>query len=223
MRRELPGGYELDDDPARLDLDAIWDFLSTEAYWGRPFARRGRAAGARGRAHDRPVPRGSAGRVRARGERRQVAYLADVYVLSEHRGHGLGVELVRASVDEGRARPAVAAPHQGRARPVRAVRVRAARATAPRAPAGRRADDGQASRSRTARPTRPARRSPCRAPRRTRSASTRSAPGGPRARSEARSPRPRAASGVRRAGCPRSPARAREAPRTARARTGAPG
>jgi len=30
-----------------------------------------------------------------------VAYLADVYVLSEHRGRGLGVELVRAMVDEG--------------------------------------------------------------------------------------------------------------------------
>lgn len=31
----------------------------------------------------------------------RIAYLADVYVLGEHRGHGLGVELVRASVDEG--------------------------------------------------------------------------------------------------------------------------
>jgi len=39
VRRELPGGYELDDDRARLDLDAIWDFLSTEAYWGRDRSR----------------------------------------------------------------------------------------------------------------------------------------------------------------------------------------
>jgi GNAT superfamily N-acetyltransferase len=30
-----------------------------------------------------------------------VVYLADVYVLSDHRGRGLGVELVRAMVDEG--------------------------------------------------------------------------------------------------------------------------
>ena len=29
------------------------------------------------------------------------SYLADVYVLAEHRGRGLGVELVRFSVDEG--------------------------------------------------------------------------------------------------------------------------
>ena len=28
-----------------------------------------------------------------------VAYLADVYVLPEHRGHGLGVELVREAVE----------------------------------------------------------------------------------------------------------------------------
>ena len=39
MRRQVPGGYELDDDPARLDLDAIWDFLSTEAYWGTDRSR----------------------------------------------------------------------------------------------------------------------------------------------------------------------------------------
>ncbi len=30
-----------------------------------------------------------------------LTYLADVYVLPEHRGKGLGVELVRFSVDEG--------------------------------------------------------------------------------------------------------------------------
>jgi len=29
------------------------------------------------------------------------AYLADVYVLGEHRGRGLGLELVRFTVDEG--------------------------------------------------------------------------------------------------------------------------
>ena len=39
MRRELPGGYELDDDSARLDLEAIWDFLSNEAYWGTDRSR----------------------------------------------------------------------------------------------------------------------------------------------------------------------------------------
>ena len=51
MRRALPDGYELDDDPARIDLDAVHD------------------------------------------------YLADVYVLPEHRGRGLGLELVREVVE----------------------------------------------------------------------------------------------------------------------------
>jgi hypothetical protein len=30
-----PAPYEIDDDPSRLDVDAIWAFLSTQAYWGR--------------------------------------------------------------------------------------------------------------------------------------------------------------------------------------------
>jgi GNAT superfamily N-acetyltransferase len=102
VRRELPGGYELDDDPARLDLDAIWDFLSSEAYWGSDRSRDvverqvREAARTIGLYHDgRQV---GFARVVSDGV---IAYLADVYVLGEHRGHGLGVELVRASVDEG--------------------------------------------------------------------------------------------------------------------------
>jgi len=31
--RSLPEGLELDDDPARVDLDEVHRFLSTEAYW----------------------------------------------------------------------------------------------------------------------------------------------------------------------------------------------
>jgi hypothetical protein len=27
------GAYELDDDPGRVDRDAVWEFLSTQAYW----------------------------------------------------------------------------------------------------------------------------------------------------------------------------------------------
>ena len=102
MKRALPGGFELDDDPARVDLDAVWAFLSTEAYWGRERSRE-------------VLERQIAGAARVVGlyrEGRQVgfarvvsdgglAYLADVYVLAEERGRGLGTELVRAAVDEG--------------------------------------------------------------------------------------------------------------------------
>ena len=40
MRRELPGGYELDDDVERIDLDAVHRYLAEESYWaeGRPRA-----------------------------------------------------------------------------------------------------------------------------------------------------------------------------------------
>jgi GNAT superfamily N-acetyltransferase len=102
VRRELPGGYELDDDSARLDLEAIWDFLSTEAYWGTDRSRDvverqvREAARTVGLFHEgRQI---GFARVVSDG---RIAYLADVYVLGEHRGRGLGVELVRASVDEG--------------------------------------------------------------------------------------------------------------------------
>jgi GNAT superfamily N-acetyltransferase len=102
VTRELEGGYELDDDPGRVDLDAVWDFLSTEAYWGRErskedVARQIReAARVVGLYHEgRQV---GFARVQSDG---RLAYLADVYVLSEHRGRGLGVELVREAVEEG--------------------------------------------------------------------------------------------------------------------------
>ena len=33
MRRELPGGYEVDDDRDRVDVDLVHRYLSEEAYW----------------------------------------------------------------------------------------------------------------------------------------------------------------------------------------------
>ena len=102
MRRTLEEGYELDDDPARLDLVAIWAFLSTEAYWGRARTRELFERQVRGAAR----VMGLYHRDEQVGFERAftdgvVVYLADVYVLPEHRGRGLGVELVRAMLDEG--------------------------------------------------------------------------------------------------------------------------
>lgn len=37
----LPGGYELDDDRARLDLDAAWDLIERYAYCARSRTRDG--------------------------------------------------------------------------------------------------------------------------------------------------------------------------------------
>ena len=102
MRRSLPGGYEVDDDPARIDLDAVWAWLSTEAYWGRDRSREDVEEQVRSAARVVGVYLGDeqVGFARIHSDGR-IAYLADVYVLDEHRGHGLGVELVRAAVDEG--------------------------------------------------------------------------------------------------------------------------
>ena len=39
MKRELEDGYELDDDPDRVDLDVVCDFLANEAYWSKGRSR----------------------------------------------------------------------------------------------------------------------------------------------------------------------------------------
>lgn len=103
MSRELPDGYELDDDPARIDVDELHRFLSTEAYW----------ALGRTREHVERLVREASRVVGLYREGRQVgfcravtddtsfAYLADVYVLPEHRGRGLGEALVREMVELG--------------------------------------------------------------------------------------------------------------------------
>jgi len=104
VKRELADGYELDDDPKRVDIDAVHAFISGESYWGqgRPRATVERVI----RKADRVVglykDGAQVGFCRAvTDEGARLAYLADVYVLGEHRGRGLGLELVREMVDNG--------------------------------------------------------------------------------------------------------------------------
>ncbi|HZD18899.1 MAG TPA: GNAT family N-acetyltransferase [Actinomycetota bacterium] len=106
MRRQLADGYELDDDPERVDPGAVWAFLSTEAYWGRERTRADldRQLQAASRLVGLYRGREQVGFARIVTDGR-VAYLADVYVLDGHRGRGFGAELVRFAVDEG--------PHAG--------------------------------------------------------------------------------------------------------------
>jgi ribosomal protein S18 acetylase RimI-like enzyme len=101
MVRELPGGFELDDDRERLDIDAIHRFISEESYWGRGRSRERVAGTIEGsmRVIGLYFEGRQVGFARAVSDGVTVAYLADVYVLAEHRGRGLGVELVRAMVD----------------------------------------------------------------------------------------------------------------------------
>ena len=103
MRRELADGIELDDDPARVDIDAVHDFLANESYWaeGRPRERVERLVGGADRVVGLYHGERQIGFARAFTDGAALAYLADVYVLPGYRGRGLGVELVRETVENG--------------------------------------------------------------------------------------------------------------------------
>jgi GNAT superfamily N-acetyltransferase len=97
--------YEADDASARLDLDVIWTFLSTEAYWHRWRTRADveeqvrkawRVVGIYEKVSGDQV-----GFARAISDGVSDAYLADVFVLPAHRGRGLGKLIVSTMIDEG--------------------------------------------------------------------------------------------------------------------------
>jgi GNAT superfamily N-acetyltransferase len=103
VKRELANGYELDDDRARIDRDAVHRYLSEESYWAKGRPRDVMDALIEGASRVVGLYRDGTqvGFSRAVSDGHVQSYLADVYVLEEHRGRGLGVELVRFSVDEG--------------------------------------------------------------------------------------------------------------------------
>ena len=88
-------GYEIDDSPARLDVEAVHAFLTT-SYWSPGVSR---DVVERAVAGSLPfglyAPDGAqAGFARAVTDRATYAYVADLFVLEEHRGRRLGVWLV---------------------------------------------------------------------------------------------------------------------------------
>ena len=103
MKKVIAPGYELDDDPVRIDREAVHRYLGGESYWAAGRAREvmnelietaARVVGlyaADGR---------QLGFARVVSDGHTVSYLADVYVLDEGRGRGFGLELVRFAVDE---------------------------------------------------------------------------------------------------------------------------
>jgi len=103
VRRELGDGYELDDDPSRIDVDAVHAFISEESYWapGRPRAEVEQILQRADRVVGLYKDGAQVGFCRAASDGARVFYLADVYVLAEHRGRGLGLELVREMIDNG--------------------------------------------------------------------------------------------------------------------------
>jgi ribosomal protein S18 acetylase RimI-like enzyme len=100
--RRLPDGLEFDDDPARVDVDAVHDFLAS-SYWaeGRPRETVERLVRESQRVVGLYEGDRQAGFARAFTDGASFVYLADVYVLPEYRGRGLGVALVREMVEHG--------------------------------------------------------------------------------------------------------------------------
>jgi ribosomal protein S18 acetylase RimI-like enzyme len=103
VRRELPGGFELDDDRDRVDVDAVHDFLANHSYWAKGRPRDVVERLVREATRVLGVYRGDEqiGFTRVVSDGEVFAYLADVYVLPEFRGRGLGTELVHEAVDGG--------------------------------------------------------------------------------------------------------------------------
>ena len=86
------GDYEISDDPARLDVEAIRrDFLSNQAYWspGVPIdvVRRAMAGSLNFGLYS--ADGSQVGFTRVVTDRATFAWICDVYVLPEHRGQGL--------------------------------------------------------------------------------------------------------------------------------------
>jgi GNAT superfamily N-acetyltransferase len=99
------GTYEVDDDRARVDLDVVWQFLSSEAYWNRwrtrsdvegQVQRAWRVVGAYDAATGAMV-----GFARATSDGVSDAYLADMFVLEEYRGRGLSRRILQEMIDDG--------------------------------------------------------------------------------------------------------------------------
>lgn len=103
MKREIAGGLEVDDNRDRIDVDAVHDFVSNYSYWapGRPREEQERLVREASRVVGLYDGERQIGFARAVSDRASVTYLADVYVLPEYRGRGLGVELVREMVENG--------------------------------------------------------------------------------------------------------------------------
>jgi GNAT superfamily N-acetyltransferase len=88
--------YEISTDPARLDVERVHRFLSTEAYWSPGVER---AVVERSIEHSLAfgvyAPGGEqVGFARVVTDRATFAWLADVYIEAEHRGRSLGKRLV---------------------------------------------------------------------------------------------------------------------------------
>jgi GNAT superfamily N-acetyltransferase len=96
-------GYTVSTDPARLDVEMVHRFLSEESYWAK-----GRTRDVTERAIANSLPFGvylgdeQVAFARVVTDTITFAWLADVFVLPEHRGAGVGKLLVEAVLGDSR-------------------------------------------------------------------------------------------------------------------------
>jgi GNAT superfamily N-acetyltransferase len=93
------GEHTISTDPAKLDLDAIYGYLSGESYWAQ-----GRPLDVMSRAVEHSLCFGlyagdeQVGLARVVTDYATFAWLCDVFVLEPHRGQGLGKWLIESVV-----------------------------------------------------------------------------------------------------------------------------
>ena len=93
-------GYLITDDRTLLDVDAIHRYLSVESYWAKDVSRDVvRRSVENSLCLGIFAPNGQqVGLARVVTDSATFAWLCDVFVLSDHRGHGLGKALIGAVV-----------------------------------------------------------------------------------------------------------------------------
>jgi GNAT superfamily N-acetyltransferase len=92
--------FEITMDKARLDIDAIHDFLSNESYWARERTiEQTRVAIDNSICYGVYTGERQIGFARVVTDRATFAYIGDVYILEEFRGCGLSKRLMQTIID----------------------------------------------------------------------------------------------------------------------------
>lgn len=102
MSEQIPAGYEVSADPARIDAALVHGWLSQDSYWaqGRPREKHDAAmAGSLNFGVYDTASGAQCGYARVVTDRATFAWLCDVYIAREARGKGLGTALATAVRD----------------------------------------------------------------------------------------------------------------------------
>ena len=98
------GDYTISTDPTRLDVDAVYGYLS-RSYWATGRPREIQEAALRhslnfGVYHSAAQGSAQVGLARVITDYATFAYLCDVYILEEHQGNGLGKWLIDTLIND---------------------------------------------------------------------------------------------------------------------------